>query len=454
MGMRTITQSIPNHVIGFIEKLRRQLCNVQFSARHRVRAEDFTRQRQLTFPIVMLFVLQKTVKSIQRHLHEFLNELAGGQVFEPVTAGAWTHARAKLKHTAFIELNQSTVLPSVYGPEQQHTLQRWQGHRLLGVDSSLLRLPQSRELLEEFGAVEVSNHLGSTGTTYAQGRMSVLYDLLNRIGLDGRLESSRVGEVELAIQQLALGQPGDVLVNDRGFTGYAYLAWHHHLGLDYISRCSNGSFAAAQELFRMNRAGRSKTVRLLAPADQRAQLRGLGLPLELTVRFVSVRLPSGELEVLATSLLDEQRYPSEEFLIVYHYRWNHETFYAMMKGRLDLENFSGQTTEAVRQDFFATLFLCNVESVLTQSAGQVLREQSAGDKHPKQVNRAVAYHALKDQLLDLLYSELPVEQVVEKLQRMFLGAAVAVRPERKPPRPKLSLYRSYHFQRRVKKIVF
>src|SRR2546428_7215900 len=126
----------------------------------------------------------------------------------------------------------------------------------------------------------------------------------------------------------------------------------------------------------------------------------------------------------------------------------------MMKGRLDLENFSGQTAEAVRQDFFATLFLCNVESVVTQSSGQALREQSAGDKHPKQVNRAVAYHALKDQLLDLLYSELPVEQVVEKLQRMFLGAAVAVRPERKPPRPKLSLYRSYHFQRRVKKNVF
>src|SRR5439155_1394067 len=197
MGMRTIIESIPAHVIGFIEKLRQQLYDVQFSARHRVRPEDFTRQRQLTFPIVMLFVLQKTVKSIQRHLH----------------------------------------------------------------------------------------------------------DLLNRIGLDGRLESSRLGEVELAIKQLPLGQPGDVLVNDRGFTGYAYLAWHHHLALDYISRCSSGSFAAAQELFRMNRAGRSKTVRLLGPADQRAQLRGLGLPLELTVRFVSVRLPSGELEFLATSLL-------------------------------------------------------------------------------------------------------------------------------------------------------
>src|SRR5438093_2993116 len=183
MGMRTIIESIPAHVIGFIEKLRQQLCDVQFSARHRVRPEDFTRQRQLTFPIVMLFVLQKTVKSIQRHLHEFLNELTGGQLFEAVTAGAFRHARAKLKHTGFIELNQSTVLPAVYGPEQEPKSRRWRGHRLLGVDSSLLRLPQSRELLEEFGAVEVSNQLGHTGTTYPQARMSVLYDLLNRIGL-------------------------------------------------------------------------------------------------------------------------------------------------------------------------------------------------------------------------------------------------------------------------------
>jgi hypothetical protein len=452
--MHTIIESVPTHVVGFIEKLRRYLCDTQFSARHRVRLEDFTRQRQLTFPIVMLFVLQKTVKSIQRHLHEFLNELAGEGLFEPVTTGAWTHARAKLKHTAFIELNQATVLPSVYGAEGEPRLKRWRGRRLVGVDSSLLRLPQSRELLECFGAVQVSNHLGATGTEYAEGRMSVLYDLLNRIGLDGRLESSRLGEVELAIQQLPQAQQGDVLIHDRGFTGYAYLAWHQHLGLDYIGRCSSGSFAAAQELFRMNRAGRSRVVKLRAPADQKGALERQGLPVELTVRFVSVRLPTGELEVLVTSLLEEAQYPTEEFLTVYHWRWNHETFYGMMKGRLDLENFSGQTVEAVRQDFFATLLLCNMETVLTQTAGQALREQSAGHQAPKQVNRAVAYHALKDQLLDLLYSELPIETVVEKLQLMFVGTPVSVRPERKPPRRKLSMFRSYHFQRRVRKIVF
>src|SRR5213593_640285 len=128
MGMRTILESIPAHVVALIETLRRKLCDLDFSARHRVRPEDFTRHRQLTFPVVMLFTLQKTVKSIQRHLHEFLDQLAGEDLFEPVTPSAWTHARAKLKHTAFIELNRGSVLPVLYGCEHGQSIRRWRGH--------------------------------------------------------------------------------------------------------------------------------------------------------------------------------------------------------------------------------------------------------------------------------------------------------------------------------------
>src|SRR5437588_11959521 len=153
--MRTIYGTVPTHIINFIEALRSKFCDADFIARSRVREQDFTRERQLTFPVIMLFILQKTVKSIQRHLHEFLDNLAGGQLFEPITAGAFTHARAKLKHTAFIELNQESVLPWIYGSEQAQSLKRWRGHRLLGVDSSLLRLPNSAELREQFRLVEV-----------------------------------------------------------------------------------------------------------------------------------------------------------------------------------------------------------------------------------------------------------------------------------------------------------
>ena len=448
--MRTILPSIPVHLIHLVERLRTRLCDPEFVARHRVRPEDFTRQRQLTFPVVMLFVLQKTIKSIQRHLHEFLDELAGGQLFEPVSAGAWTHARAKLKHSAFIELNKQVVLPTALA----QPLRRWHGHRLFGHDSSLLRLPDSPELAEVFGRVEVTNAQGATGTAYPEARLSVLYDLLNRLGVDTRLEPGPVGEVGLAIEQCVHVPTGEVVLNDRGFTGFTYLAEHQQRGVYVVGRCSTGSFECAQAMFRSNRAPLSVITKIYAPADQRKQLKARGLPLELKVRFVSVRLPDGELEVLVTTLLDAQRYPTEEFLELYHYRWNHETFYHVLKSRLDLENFSGQSAEAVRQDLHAAVLLNNLETLLTQPAQEAVQQSRLPEQQPKQINRADAYHALKDQLLPLLYSETPAEKVIEKLQRWFVAKPLSVAPQRKVLRRKLSFHRSYHFQRRVKKVVF
>jgi hypothetical protein len=452
MGMQTHSQAIPNYLLTLIEALRARLRDQNFLARHRMRPQDFTRQRQLTFARLMLFVLQQTVKSIQRHLHEFLDELAQGRMFDPVTSGAVTHARAKLKESAFIELNRDCVLPVIYGPE--HPIQRWRGHRLLGVDSSLVRLPDRPELGQTFGWKAAANQHGATGTRYPEARLSVVYDLLNRVGLEARLEPSTLGEVALALEQVKLLQPGDVAINDRGFTGYLYLAAVAQRA-DFVSRCSTGSFPAAQELFGLNRASQSRIVWLLAPAHQKAECQRLGLPLQLKVRFLSVRLPTGELEVLATSLLNQTRYPTEEFLRVYHYRWGHETYHLMLKGRLELENFSGRTVEAIRQDVQAAVLLANLESVLSEPAQTVLSQPSPSATQARQINRANSYHALKDQVLDLLYHEVPAPTVIQKLMKLFRGSPVAVRPDRTAPkRPKPSFHRSYHFQRRVKKTVY
>jgi hypothetical protein len=258
------------------------------------------------------------------------------------------------------------------------------------------------------------------------------------------------------MEQLEHLQPEDIAINDRGFSGYVYFAMVRQRGAHFIGRCSTGSFLTAQEMFRLDRANQSKVVWLHAPPDQKAQCLRLGLPLKMKVRFVSVRLPTEELEVLATSLLDEVLYPTEEFLTLYHWRWGHETFYLMLKGRLDLENFSGLTAEAVRQDFHATVLLCNLESLLSGPAQAALSQRHTPGLQPLQVNRANGYHALKDQMLDLLYRDIPAAQVIEKLMQLFAGSPVAVRPDRKVPRrrKKPSYHRSYHFQRRVKKIVF
>jgi hypothetical protein len=66
----------------------------------------------------------------------------------------------------------------------------------------------------------------------------------------------------------------------------------------------------------------------------------------------TVRLKSGELEVLATSLRDEVAYPTAAFGPVYWQRWGQETYYGRLKGHLALEHSAGQ---AMEQDFHATV---------------------------------------------------------------------------------------------------
>ena len=454
MGMENSSPSPRQRWFHLIVQIRARIFAADFCARHGVRAADFTRERLLTFPIVMLLLLQKTSKSIQRHLPSFFQQLWPQDNQCQVTGGAWTQARAKLSHAAFIELNQQVLLPCFYAPEQAQHRRTWRGHRVLGCDGSLLRLPSHPGVSEIFGGVAVANHLGDPGTHYAPARLSVLYDLLNRMGLDARLAPVATGEVELAAAQLERVEKNDVLIWDRGFTGFVLMAQVLARGAHFVGRCSKSSFAAAQEMFRVNRAGRSQVVKLTAASDQRAELAALGLPRELTVRFVSVRLPTGELEVLVTSLLEATLYPQPEFLEVYHFRWHHETDHQMLNGRLDLENWSGQTVAAVRQDVQAAGLVSNVESLLSQEAQAGLSAQDAGRQYPAQVNRAVSYHALKERRLDLLWSQRPIQNVLEEIQLWMQSNPGSVRPDRSPPRRPQSFHRSYHYQRNLRKTVF
>lgn len=444
--------ALQQRALALIEQLRQSLITPAFWGRHRRRSTDFTRQCVLTFPVLMLLLLQKSLKSLQAHTQAFFGQLSQGVVPPSLSAGALTHARAKLRPSAFGELNQ-LVRQTVYGPAHASLVQRWRGHRLLSVDSSLVRLPSHAAVGAKFGWVQCGNHHGWQ-ERFPQGRVSVLYDVLNEMALEARLVGSTVAETALAYEHLTQVQAGDVLLNDRGYTGYRWCVAVRVADAHFVSRCSRGSFVAVQELFARDEAGVSVVVTLAAPQSVRAECRARGWPLELTVRLVTVRLSSGELEVLATSLLDAVAYPTAALAEVYWQRWGQETYYARLKGRLDLEHCSGQTVEAVEQDFHATVLLANVESVVIGPAQAQLALRTAGRRQPAQVNRAVSVHALKYRLIELLTSRRPATQVLAELTQWFQANPVSVRPERKVSRRKFAHSRSYHYQRRVRKIVF
>jgi hypothetical protein len=262
------------------------------------------------------------------------------------------------------------------------------------------------------------------------------------------------GERDLALDHLRHLKPADLTLLDRGYAGYELLASFILAGRHFVCRCPRCSFGAVNRLFAGNQAGQSVVVELQPANGTVGTIRAAGLPERIRVRFVTVRLSTGELEVLATDLLDEALYPTSEFGELYHQRWGIETYFGLVKSRLDLENFTGLSAEAIRQDLYATIFLSNLESILIQPAQARLRQAAEQRKHSAQVNHAVSFHALKSRVIQLLLSGEPLHQVLPKLEGLFLDNPVSVRPGRKVPRKKQSAWRSYHYQRNTRKSVF
>lgn len=392
---------------------------------------------------MLLLMLRKGVKSLQLTLNEWFDGLEQASV----TASAFSQARHRLKHTAFVEINREAVVHVCYA-DGDHRLHH--GFRLLAIDGSTIRLPDFPDVADAFGEIGYTQGEAVAGV-HAYGHASVLYDVLNGVALDATLGIAKAYEVDLALGHLAHTRSGDLLLTDRNYTSYRYLATLSRDERDFVSRCSAASFATARALLR-GTGPDSQTVTLVCDPAQRATARAEGLPLSLTVRFVRVILPTGGHEVLATSLLDETRYPPAFFLDVYNLRWGVEGFYARLKTRLELENFTGQSAESVRQDFHATVYLTGLESLLIRDAHLRLAEKPT--RHAYQVNHAVAFNAIKNRALDLIDRETDFDALAERLTALFLMNPTSVRSERKPPRTQRSLSNRLDYQKRRKKSCF
>jgi len=414
-----------------------------FKEKYRVAEKAFKRVRVFTFGILLMLMIQKSAKSMQLVLNEFCQKLK----LPLVTSSAYSQARKKVSYEAFIELNEKAIVEVMYGDE---SYERWKGHRLLGIDGSKVSLPNEPGILAEFGGWAVNQHSEKLEPV---ALVSVMYDLLNEIAVDSQIAQGKRDEVELAMAHLKRTQAGDVLIFDRNYPGYIWLGTLLSRDLHFVGRCSRGSFQAVRDMFQGQGAD-SQVVTLKVPTKHRGTVRQLGLPEKITVRLIRLTLDSGETEVLITSLLDENRYPTLEFGPLYFKRWGSETFYDLIKNRLLLENFTGRTVEAVKQDFFATIYISGLETLLTQEANDQLQDKSAHNQFTQKVNQAVSFNAIKNHVIELLFTETDTDRLFAQLTQLFKMKPTAIRPNRSVPRPKPSAHRSLRFHKRSKKVSF
>jgi hypothetical protein len=155
----------------------------------------------------------------------------------------------------------------------------------------------------------------------------------------------------------------------------------------------------------------------------------------MRVRLVRVRLSGGETEVLATSVLDAERIPARLFAQLYHKRWGVEEHYKRQKRWAEIENFSGRSLLAIRQDIHAKILAMNLAAMVRNVAQLLADRRFARRARHYQVRASSTLSAMKNNLVRLLFAD-PDErrELLALITRSLSSAVEAVRPDRSFPR--------------------
>ena len=323
------------------------------------------------------------------------------------------------------------LLDAFYGVGGR-SVHKWKGFRLLGVDGTTLSLPDLPHLGKRFGRQITS------GRSVVMARMLCCYDLLNDLVVHADVGPLRRGEGKMAfrlVRKLAGGK--DLLVYDRGFPSFVLFFLHLHHGVEFLARCKVG-FNKEVKAF-LASGQRSQVVAMKSNSSANKKLAGLGFCFrqspEVRVRLIRVELANGEVEVLATSLTDEKRFPHCDFGDLYRMRWGVEVYFDRLKNTFQANFFNGKSTQCIYQEAYAAVMLTNVQSLLTREADKMAERKYKGRKHPYKVNRSTSLGILKAHMAALFLGR-KLGKVIGCLVSEFVKHVEPVRPGRKYPRSK------------------
>jgi hypothetical protein len=425
-----------NYRITLTKNIDYELDNKEFHSRSKDgQGGIFSRSRILTIRVLIVLIMSIN-RAVQRELDSFFQKVdSSDYTIRQATKGGFSQARAKLNAWAFTRLNQ-IACDTFYERSDYYV---WYGHRLLAVDGTRLLLPNHKTVKEEFGECSFGPNADSKRS---MALASMLYDVLNQITIDARLapfkstNSKKSSEQSVLQEHLSRINPDDLLLLDRG---YPSLALFFQLKAQKAEFCvrMKGSWWKEVRSFRQSNE-KERVVSFKLPTKDEAKLNCYPefTDREIKCRLVRVELDTGETEILCTSLLDNEKYPHEDFKELYHFRWNEEEAYKLLKNRIEIEKFSGKTAKAVKQDFHAKIFLMSLTAAYAHPVEERVKEEFKADtnrKHSQKINRTNAIAKTKDILVGLFIKK-QYHKALESFDRIVYSTREVIRPNRKNKR--------------------
>ena len=400
--------------------------STDFIEKYKNSPTDFTRDSPLIFPILFTFLINLLRSSNQDELDKFFKQVNGWEISQRVvTDSAFSQARKKLKHEAFIDISQR-MCQAFY---EQYPWKTWLGFRLVAIDGSTIKIKGDDYCKHYFGLID-----NGTETPYALARVSQCYDVINHISLAANITPNSIGERELALEHIhSIPNLNDLLLFDRGYPGFCFFRQILDSGRQFCARAAVGSWTTITEPFLQS--GLKEQIVEYAPSKEiKAECNRLGISsASMKLRLIRIELKSGETEILITSLIDEKLYSYNLFNELYHLRWPVEEAYKTLKCRIQIETFTGKSVLAVKQDFFARILMFNLTSMLIAPVDEQAKSKSSETKLDYKVNRTEAFRKMKEFGI-LLFFRKSIDKIIERLHQFFMKNLTAIRLNRSFPR--------------------
>lgn len=373
----------------------------------------FSRNRKLTFPVMIVLLLNFLTRTMQIELDDFFaNVLDAGT--DSVTKQAFFKARKNILPDAFKELflmTRDMVL-------NKNKIKRHKSYRILAIDGSELTLQRTRDNQEIF---KPGNGSAKNKTN---AEISLLYDVISGYVIDAQIGSIGVNERDYAKKNLAyfssICDEKDIVIFDRGYPSRDMISVLTGMGCKYLMRLPDSSFKGVKENplndFRITVSTKTDTY---------------------SVRVVRVILKSGEVETLITNL-SEDEFSADDFLDLYFLRWGIETTYDTLKNKLLLEKFAGRSHVAVLQEYYAMMFVLNCIAAMSATVNRKLVSSKADCKYRYRANVNLMIGYFKYRLSAMLLFAENALDICRQLILLCLKQPVPIIKGKSAPRPDFS----------------
>jgi len=326
-----------------------------------------------------------------------------------VSEAAFSKARYKIKPKLFKQLSLDLLV--------------------LAIDGSTTNLPSSKNIEAYFGVYSTNKH----GCKRYLARMLMVYDVLNDFVVSSRLSKMFYGESRLMMDCIReiVGKVNDhIYVMDRNFDSFALIK--SVLKTDPQSQLCVRLSSRSGLYQKVLDNPKDDFITLWTPSRrERKNCESKELDTDaLSVRITKVVLNSGEVEVLVSTLYEDQKYTSQDLATLYSLRWGVEEGFKNLKPKMKLEHYGCKKVAGVYQEFYAHILMMNLVALHGMIANEQIEKRTNQRKYSYTYNWKNGYRFVRASIVELFSMPRKIMARIGELIDCFQQSIVAIKPGR------------------------